>query len=194
MAEADIKALEADFYEKFAQLTAKQQRFFTECVIKGVTQDEAYKLAYDCSAMKPNSIKQVAHREANKVKFRLTKVAFDKWQAADSLRERREVEEALKARATIELDDVAYIDEATGKTKMRTFANMTEKGKKGVKFKISQKYGLVLESDNPVGAAAQLAKMKAGEAPQEVKHTGLVQVDLSDVVVRVVKRSSGEDS
>lgn len=172
MAMTSVEELEKDFWDKYSRLTPKQQRLFQEHVIKGVSQVESYKIAYDTKGMKQATIERLANRECNKVGFRTCKTAFDKLQAADSMAERREVERALYCRATLELDDVAYTDPDSGSPKMRTYANMTERGKKGAKFRLSSKHGLSIESDNAVAAATQLSRMKGWDAPVQVQHKG----------------------
>ena len=91
------------------------------------------------------------------------------------------------------LDDIAYIDEKTGKLKSRTLSTMTKRAKMAAIVEMSPKQGITIKFGTKASAAAELARMRGWEAAQEIKHSGLPLSDGGDVIFRFVE-DRGEDS
>lgn len=163
------------------ELTPKQERFCRHYVEIG-NASEAYRLSYNCANMKQSTIWRNASAllDNNKV---ATRIAELQKEYAEATRvDRAKVEKVLMGIVEVDPTDMYYIDEATGKPKLKAPNQMPVHLRKALK-KIKNKRGEVsYEFNGKTEAARLLASMNGWEAPKEVKMTGDVGVGVRRVM------------
>ncbi|MBQ9821000.1 MAG: terminase small subunit, partial [Muribaculaceae bacterium] len=133
---------------------------------------EAYRLSYNCANMKQSTIWRNASAllDNNKV---ATRIAELQKEYAEATRvDRAKVEKVLMGIVEVDPSDMYYIDEETGKVRLKSPNQMPTRMRKALK-KIKNKFGeITYEFNGKTEAAALLAKMNGWEAPTTVNLTG----------------------
>jgi len=163
------------------ELTPKQERFCRNYVEIG-NASEAYRLSYNCAKMKQSTVWECASKLLSNHKV-ATRIAELQEEYAEATRvDRAKVEKVLMGIVEVDPTDMYYIDEATGKPKLKAPNQMPVHLRKALK-KIKNKRGEVsYEFNGKTEAARLLASMNGWEAPKEVKMTGDVGVGVRRVM------------
>ena len=152
-------------------LTIKQEKFCQAYVDTGIA-SAAYRMAYDCSNMKADSVWQCACRLLADLKVKSRIVEIQKDNEARSRVDRAKVEKVLMAIADTDPADLYYWNEEKGKFVMKSPHELPKRLRIALK-KISNKKGeLTYEFNGKVEAARLLASMNGWEQPREVKLSG----------------------
>lgn len=162
--------------DKKNRLTVKQEMFCRHYVEIG-NASEAYRLAYNCANMKPASVNRNAFAMLHDTKI-ASRVDELMAEYAEATRvDRKKVESVLMAIVEVDPSDMYYVDEETGKTKLKAPSQMPKRLRKALK-KIKNKRGEVTyEFNGKTEAARLLASMNGWEAPKEVNVNGNMNVD-----------------
>ena len=170
-------------------LTPKQELFCQHYVDIGIA-SEAYRLAYNCANMKQATVWRNASAllDNNKVAARIKELEEER---AEMFRvDRRKVEDVLMGIVEVDPSDMYYIDEVTGKPKLKAPTQMPKRLRRSLK-KIKNKRGEVsYELNGKIEAARLLASMNGWEAPKEVQ----MNVKGENKTVMNFGFSSSEDS
>lgn len=123
-------------------LTFKQEKFCKYYVDTEGNASEAYRMSYNTSNMKPETIWSAASRllANSKVSTRINEIKAQR--AKESEVERKTVERVLMDIVLANPDDLHFVDPATGKTKMRTPSQLPKRARNALK-KIQNKRGEV---------------------------------------------------
>ena len=162
--------------DKNKRLTPKQELFCQHYVDIGIA-SEAYRLAYNCANQRPGTIWSNASRllDDSKVLARVKELMAER--AKQFKVDRKRVEEVLMGIIDVDPSDMYYVDEATGKTKLKALNQMPKRMRKAIK-KIKIKRGEVTyEFNGKTETARLLASMNGWEAPKEVNVNGGVSLD-----------------
>ena len=110
-------------------LTFKQENFCKYYVDTEGNASEAYRMAYDASKMKAESIWVTACRllKNSKVSLRIEEIKSQR--AKDSEIKRLAVEKVLMDIVQADTDDLHYIDPVTGKIKMRSPSQLPKRAR-----------------------------------------------------------------
>lgn len=157
-------------------LTPKQEKFCRNYVEIG-NASEAYRLAYNCANQKPATIWSNASRllDDSKVLARVEELMAER--AEQFKVDRKRVEEVLMGIIDVDPTDMYYIDEATGKPKLKAPNQMPVHLRKALK-KIKNKRGEVsYEFNGKTEAAKLLASMNGWEAPKKVEMGGNMAIE-----------------
>lgn len=153
------------------ELTMKQEQFCQYYVDTGIA-SAAYRLAYDTSKMKSDTIWSNACRmlKDSKVAARVDEIR--KENATRSAVSREKVEQMLMNIANVDPADLYYWNEEKGKFVMKSPHQLPKRLRSAIK-KISNKRGeMTYEFNGKVEAARLLASMNGWEAAREVKVSG----------------------
>ena len=122
---------------------------------------EAYRLSYNCAS------KLLRNHEVT------TRIAELQAEYAEATKvDRARVEKVLMDIVEVDPSDMYYIDEETGKVRLKSPNQMPTRMRKALK-KIKNKFGeITYEFNGKTEAAALLAKMNGWEAPTTVNLTG----------------------
>ena len=129
---------------------------------------EAYRMAYDASKMKPETIWSAASRIVadSKVYARINEIRERR--AKESEIERKTVEKVLMDIVLADPEDLHFVDPATGKTKMRSPFQLPKRSRNALK-KIQNKRGEVTyEYHGKTEAARLLGAWNGWEADKNV--------------------------
>lgn len=133
---------------------------------------EAYRLSYNCANMKQSTVWDCACKLlANpKVAHRVEELMAKR--AEETKVDRKRVEEVLMGIVDLDPAEMYYVDEETGKVRLKSPNQMPTRVRKALK-KIKNKFGeITYEFNGKTEAAALLAKMNGWEAPTTVNLTG----------------------
>ena len=153
------------------RLTPKQEMFCQHYVDIG-NASEAYRLSYNCANMKQSTVWRNASAllDNNKVATRIAKLQAEYAEATRV--DRAKVEKVLMGIVDLDPTDMYYVDEETGKVRLKSPNQMPTRMRKALK-KIKNKFGeITYEFNGKTEAAALLAKMNGWEAPTTVNLTG----------------------
>ena len=153
------------------RLTPKQEMFCQHYVDIG-NASEAYRLSYNCANMKQSTVWDCACKLlANpKVAHRVEELMAKR--AEETKVDRKRVEEVLMGIVDLDPTEMYYVDEETGKVRLKSPNQMPTRMRKALK-KIKNKFGeITYEFNGKTEAAALLAKMNGWEAPTTVNLTG----------------------
>ena len=153
------------------RLTPKQEMFCQHYVDIG-NASEAYRLSYNCANMKQSTVWDCACKLlANpKVAHRVEELMAKR--AEETKVDRKRVEEVLMGIVDLDPAEMYYVDEETGKVRLKSPNQMPTRMRKALK-KIKNKFGeITYEFNGKTEAAALLAKMNGWEAPTTVNLTG----------------------
>lgn len=150
------------------RLTEKQELFCQFYLDTDGNASEAYRMAYDASNMKPNSIWNAASllMDNPKVTQRIDEIRAER--AENTRIERNRVERVLMDIVTADPNDLYIADARTGKIKMKTPAQLPKRMRNALK-KIKNNRGIVeYELNGKVEAARLLGAWNGWDAPKEV--------------------------
>ena len=153
------------------ELTMKQEMFCQAYVDTGIA-SAAYRMAYDCKNMKPETVWSKASRllASRDIKERVSEIRKEKEER--SRVDRARVEKTLMAIADVDPAELYYWSEEKGKFLMKSPHELPKHLRVALK-KISNKRGeLTYEFNGKVEAARLLASMNGWEQPKEVKLSG----------------------
>ena len=153
------------------RLTPKQEMFCQHYVDIG-NASEAYRLSYNCANMKQSTVWRNASAllDNNKVATRIAELQAEYAEATRV--DRAKVEEVLMGIVDLDPSEMYYVDEETGKVRLKSPNQMPKRMRKALK-KIKNKFGeITYEFNGKTEAAALLAKMNGWEAPTTVNLTG----------------------
>lgn len=153
-------------------LTFKQEKFCKYHVDTEGNASEAYRMSYNTSNMKPETIWSAASRllANSKVSTRINEIKAQR--AKESEVERKTVERVLMDIVLANPDDLHFVDPATGKTKMRTPSQLPKRARNALK-KIQNKRGEVTyEFNGKTEAARILGAWNGWEADKNVNIKG----------------------
>lgn len=153
------------------ELTFKQERFCLYYVDTDGNGSEAYRMAYDASNMKSETIWSAASRliRNSKVSARINQIREQR--AKESEIQRKTVENVLMDIVLADPDDLHYIDPKTGKTKLRSPSQLSKRARNALK-KIQNKHGEVTyEYHGKTEAARLLGAWNGWDAPKKIDFT-----------------------
>lgn len=153
------------------RLTPKQEMFCQHYVDIG-NASEAYRLSYNCANMKQSTVWRNASAllDNNKVATRIAELQAEYAEATRV--DRAKVEKVLMGIVDLDPAEIYYVDEETGKVRLKSPNQMPTRMRKALK-KIKNKFGeITYEFNGKTEAAALLAKMNGWEAPTTVNLTG----------------------
>lgn len=153
------------------RLTPKQEMFCQHYVDIG-NASEAYRLSYNCANMKQSTVWRNASAllDNNKVATRIAELQAEYAEATRV--DRAKVEKVLMGIVDLDPTDMYYVDEETGKVRLKSPNQMPTRMRKALK-KIKNKFGeITYEFNGKTEAAALLARMNGWEAPTTVNLTG----------------------
>ena len=145
-------------------LTFKQEKFCKYYVDTEGNASEAYRMSYDASKMKPETIWSAASRllANSKVSARISEIK----------QQRKTVEKVLMDIVLADPDDLHYVDPVTGKTKMRSPSQLPKRARNALK-KIQNNRGVVnYEFNGKTEAARILGAWNGWEADKNVNIKG----------------------
>lgn len=151
-------------------LTEKQERFCQYYMDTGCM-SEAYRMAYDTSNMKPETVNRSASAmmENRKITTRLEELRAQR--AEESRVDRRKVESVLMDIVMSDPNDLYTMDPKTGRIKMKSPNQLPKRARNALK-KIQNKRGEVTyEFNGKTEAARLLASMNGWEAERKVAIT-----------------------
>lgn len=150
------------------RLTEKQERFCNYFLDTDGNASEAYRMAYDTSNMKPESVWSNASQllDNTKVAQRIDEIRAKR--AAETVVERKKVEKVLMDIITADPNDLYSVDAKTGRIKMKS-PNQLPKRMRNALRKIKNSKGVVeYEFSGKVEAARLLGSWNGWDAPKEV--------------------------
>lgn len=153
-------------------LTFKQEKFCQYYVDTEGNASEAYRMSYNASNMKPETIWSAASRllASSKVSARISEIKQQR--AKETQIERKTVEKVLMDIVLADPDDLHYIDPVTGKTKMRSPSQLPKRARNALK-KIQNNRGVVnYEFNGKTEAARILGAWNGWEADKNVNIKG----------------------
>lgn len=150
------------------RLTEKQEKFCQYYLDTEGNASEAYRMAYDTSNMKPETVWSNASRllDDSKVAARISEIRAER--AAATQIERKKVEQVLMDIVTADPNDLYTIDPKSGKIKMKSPNQLPKRMRNALK-KIKNTRGVVeYEFNGRVEAARLLGSWNGWDAPKEV--------------------------
>lgn len=155
------------------QLTAKQENFCQYYLDTG-NASVAYRMAYDCTNMKPETIWSTASRllDNRKVVARLDEIRAER--AAATADERKAVLDVLMDIVMADPSETTFEDPKTGKPKTKAPYQLPKRLRNAVKDMRNARGTVTYNFHGKVEAARQLAQMNGWNAAQkvEVGHNG----------------------
>lgn len=150
-------------------LTPKQELFCRKYVETGYAY-EAYKMAYDTSNMKPASVYNLASRLLNKVEIRcrISEIEAEFLEAAKI--DQVKVMETLYAIVQCDPADMYDLDEATGKTRVKTPRQLPKRLRQSIKTIRLNRGNVTYDFNSKTEAARVLASMAGWEKPKEINN------------------------
>lgn len=149
-------------------LTLKQEKFCQHYVDIDGNASEAYRMAYDASKMKPESVWRNAHAlmQNIKVKTRINEIRAKR--ARESEVKRETVEKVLMDIVLADPNDLYIVDEVSGKVKMKNPSQLPKRVRNALK-KIQNKKGEVTyEFNGKTDAARLLGVWNGWDAPKQL--------------------------
>ncbi len=150
------------------RLTEKQEKFCIYYLDTEGNASEAYRMAYDTSNMKSETVWSNASRllDDSKVTARISEIRTER--AAATTIERKKVEQVLMDIITADPNDLYTIDPRSGKIKMKSPNQLPKRMRNALK-KIKNNRGIVeYEFNGKVEAARLLGSWNGWDAPKEV--------------------------
>ena len=153
-------------------LTLKQEKFCQYYVDIDGNASEAYRMAYDCTKMKQESVWRNAHALMQNIKVTSRIKEIREKRAKETEVERKTVEKVLMDIVLADPDDLHYVDPVTGKTKMRSPSQLPKRARNALK-KIQNNRGVVnYEFNGKTEAARILGAWNGWEADKNVNIKG----------------------
>lgn len=161
-------------------LTPKQEKFCQVFFNTG-NATYAYKQAYDCGKMKPDSVRTTAKmlKDNPKIQARLKELQ-DKYEE-ESRVDRKKIEQVLVDIVTSCDADLYDMDEDRGTIKMRTPINLPKRTKNAIQRIRNDNGKIDVVFNNKIEAARLLGRWNGWEKPIEVenRHSGNIGGELS---------------
>ncbi|MCF0219334.1 MAG: terminase small subunit [Muribaculaceae bacterium] len=149
-------------------LTEKQERFCIEYVDNGGNASEAYRICYDCSNAKPETVWRNASQLLTNTKV-ATMIAEIKQSRAQRAERGREIcNNALLDIVETTTEDLYYIDPKTGKVRTRSPQQLPKRARNAVKRMSNNSGHVVYELNGKVEAIRTYAAINGLNAAQEV--------------------------
>ena len=153
-------------------LTLKQEKFCQYYVDIDVNASEAYRMAYDCTKMKQESVWRNAHALMQNIKVTSRIKEIREKRAKESEVKRETVERVLMDIITSDPNDLYIVDGLTGKVKMKSPSQLPKRTRNALK-KIQNKRGeVVYEFNGKTEAARLLGAWNGWEADKNVNIKG----------------------
>lgn len=152
-------------------LTVKQERFCQYYIDTGIA-SEAYRMAYSTDNMKPATVNNNAYMllKRSEITARVKELrAID--EEAHRVN-RAKVEQVLMGIVEVDPAELYFVDENTGKVKVKSPHQMPVRVRKALKTIKNKKGEISYEFNGKTEAARLLASMNGWEKPKEVKLTG----------------------
>lgn len=168
MAKTKTKTSKGNSNQKERKLTEKQEKFCQSYIDTDGNASEAYRMAYDTSNMKPESVWTNASQLLNKTKVaqRIDEIRAER--AAASAVERKTVEKVLMDIITSSPNDLYTEDPKSGKIKMKS-PNQLPKRVGNALRKIKNNRGVVeYEFNSKIEAARLLGSWNGWDAPTQL--------------------------
>lgn len=149
-------------------LTLKQEKFCMYYVDMDGNASEAYRMAYDASKMKPETVWSAASRllSDSKVGARINEIRAHR--AKESEVKRETVEKVLMDIILSDPNDLYIVDELTGKIKVKNPSQLPKRVRNALK-KIQNKRGEVTyEFNGKTEAARLLGAWNGWDAPKQI--------------------------
>lgn len=157
-------------------LTPKQEKFCRNYVEIG-NASEAYRLAYNCAKMKQSTVWECASKLLSNHKV-ATRIAELKEEYAEATRvDRAKVEKVLMGIVEVDPSDMYYIDEVTGRPRLKAPNQMPVHMRKALKKIKNSKGEVSYEFNGKTEAAKLLASMNGWEAPKKVEMGGNMAIE-----------------
>ena len=154
------------------ELTEKQENFCHYYLDCDGNASEAYRMAYDASNMKPESIWTNACKlvKTAKVAQRIDELRDERRKTTEVKRET--VEKVLMDIVTADINELYIADARTGKIKLRTPSQLPKRARNAMKKMTNKRGEVTYEFNGKTEAAKLLASMNGWNAPQQVSVTG----------------------
>lgn len=157
-------------------LTPKQEKFCRNYVEIG-NASEAYRLAYNCAKMKPKTVWDCASKLLQNPVVTQRVAELEREYAEATKVDRAKVEKVLMGIVEVDPTDMYYIDEVTGRPRLKAPNQMPKHMRKALK-KIKNTRGEVsYEFNGKTEAAKLLASMNGWEAPKKVEMGGGMSIE-----------------
>jgi len=153
---------------KKLELTAKQENFVVK-YLETSNATAAYRYAYDCSKMKPNTVRRTAIETLKHPKINAEIERRMKRTALTSEITKRQVLDELKNILDAKISD--YVEFDGKKLKFKDFVKLTEKQLKAIESIKETKHGIELKLHGKSWTIERICKMLGFDAPvkQEMK-------------------------
>ena len=154
------------------ELTEKQENFCNYYLDTEGNASEAYRMAYDASKMKPETIWSTASAllASHKVSIRIDELREERRKASEP--SRKLVEEVLMDIVMAGPQDCYMTDGKTGKTKLRSPSQLTKRARNAMKKMTNRRGEVTYEFNGKTEAAKLLASMNGWDAPRQIALTG----------------------
>ena len=158
-------------------LTAKQEAFCRYYVDTG-NATEAYRMSYDCSKMKPETIWSNASRllASSKVSARISEIQQE--YAERSKVDRKRVEKVLMDIIQVDPSEMYTYDEATGKLRIKNPSQMPKHIRRALKSIKNNKGVISYEFNGKTEAARLLGAWNGWNAPTQIDLGGKTKQDI----------------
>lgn len=156
---------------KTKRLTVKQERFCQYYVDTGIA-SEAYRMAYNTSNMKPATVNNNAYMllKDSDIAARVKEIrAVDEKEHRVN---RAKVEEVLMGIVEVDPAELYFVDENSGKVKVKSPHQMPVRVRKALKTIKNKKGEVSYEFNGKTEAARLLASMNGWEKPKEISVSG----------------------
>lgn len=152
----------------FRRLTEKQERFCQFYLDTDGNASEAYRMAYDASEMKPNSVWNAASLllDNPKVAQRISEIRAER--ASESKADRDKVQSVLMDIVTSDLSDIYVVDSKTGKMKMRSPSQLPKRARNSIRHLRNNRGVVDYDFHSKIEAARLLGSWNGWDAPKEV--------------------------
>jgi len=184
------------------QLTSKQEKFCLE-YLKGVSASDAYRAAYDCAEMKPESINREAFEVLNNPKIAARLKDLNESAVSAAVMTRQEALERLSNVARTDLADLVEfgtyevgtedgqpVIQATWKIKDSV---LQDKTKMALISELSAgRDGIKIKTHSPLQAIQQLAKMQGWETASKHEITGKDGSPITSITTSMTPQEAAE--
>lgn len=158
-------------------LTAKQEAFCRYYVDTG-NATEAYRMSYDCSKMKPETIWSAASKLLANYKVTTRINEIEQEYAERSKVDRKRVERVLMDIIQVDPSDMYIYDEKTGKTRLKPPTQMPKHIRRALKSIKNNKGVVSYEFNGKTEAARLLGAWNGWNAPTQIDIGGKAKQDI----------------
>ena len=158
------------------QLTPKQELFCIKYVEIGYA-SEAYRIAYNCENMKPETVWNNASKLLDNTKVAARVAELQAEYAEASKIDQVKVMETLYDIVQRDVGDLFEEDPKTGKLKVKSPRRLSKRSRHAVKAIHNGRGGVSYEFESKTEAAGKLAKMAGWEAPKKIEMGGNMAIE-----------------